>query len=74
MLEQEPWFLRGLGDDVEAWLDSTGIPDGVPYLLSPQWEYDVGLNSYFLRGDLAEALWNSNANRARALVGFFNFL
>ncbi|WP_393072271.1 site-specific integrase [Streptomyces sp. LN704] len=51
-----------------------GLPDGLPFLLSPRFEYDVALNSYFLRANLRVAPWNSNANRARALARFLNFL
>nr|BEK71434.1 site-specific integrase [Kitasatospora purpeofusca] len=73
-LDELPWFLRGVPDDYEVWLDEAAIPDGVPYLLSPLFEYDVDLNEYFLRADLVEAPLNSNANRARAMAGFFTFL
>ncbi|QTI90627.1 site-specific integrase [Streptomyces sp. AgN23] len=43
-------------------------------MLSPRWEYDVVLNSYFQRPQLVGAPWNSNANRARALAGFLTFV
>lgn len=66
--------VRDLPDDLAAWLDESGIPDGLPFLLSPRFEYDVVLNSYFHRVQLISAPRNSNANRARALAGFLNFL
>jgi hypothetical protein len=66
--------LRGLPDDLGVWLDEAGLPDGLPFLLSPRWEYDVALNSYFQRPQLVVAPWNSNANRARALAGFLTFV
>ncbi|MDX2853074.1 integrase [Streptomyces sp. PA03-3a] len=66
--------LRGLTGDLEVWLEETGLPDGLPFLLSPRWEYDVALNSYFHRVQLMGAPWNSNANRARALAGFLTFV
>lgn len=66
--------LRDLLDDSTAWLDEAGVPDGLPFLLSPRFEYDVVLNSYFHRVALIDAPPNSNANRARALAGFLNFL
>jgi hypothetical protein len=73
-LDELPWFLRNAPGDPELWLDEAGIPDGVPYLLSPRFEYDIELNAYWLRAELIEAPLNSNANRARALAGFFTFL
>jgi hypothetical protein len=66
--------LRDLPDELAGWLDEAGLPDGLPFLLSPRYEYDVVLNSYFHRVSLIDAPWNSNANRARALAGFLNFL
>jgi len=63
-----------VSDGVRSWLDEAGVPDGLPFLLSPRFEYDVALNSYFHRPALIGAPWNSNANRARALAGFLNFL
>jgi integrase len=68
-----PW-LRDLPEDLTPWLDEAGLPDGLPFLLSPRYEYDVVLNSYFHRVNLIDAPWNSNANRARALAAFLNFL
>ncbi len=69
-----PWFLQNAPRDPEPWLDEAGIPDGVPFLLSPRFEYDVELNAYWLRPELIEAPLNSNTNRARALASFFTFL
>src|SRR6266702_1134438 len=68
-----PW-LRDLPEDLTPWLDEAGLPDGLPFLLSPRYEYDVVLNSYFHRVSLIDAPWNSNANRARVLAAFLNFL
>lgn len=67
-------YLREAPGDLVTWLDRMGLPDGLPFLLSPRFEYDVALNSYFLRANLRVAPWNSNANRARALARFLNFL
>ncbi|WP_329160517.1 site-specific integrase [Streptomyces sp. NBC_01717] len=69
-----PYFLQGLPDDHESWLDQLGLPDGLPFLLSPRFEYDAVLNSYFFQANLLTAPWNSNANRARALARWLNFL
>lgn len=43
-----PPFGDIVPDDVTGFLDGMGIPDGTPFLLSPRFEYDVALNSYFL--------------------------
>jgi len=67
-------WLRGAAVEVVSWLDVAGIPDGLPFLLSPRFEYDAALNSYFRRPALIGAPVNSNASRARALAGFLNFL
>src|SRR6266545_447016 len=66
--------LEGLPDELMAWLDAAGLPDSLPFLLSPRFEYDAVLNSYFHRVDRIDAPQNSNANRARALAGFLTFL
>ena len=44
----------GTADDLDDWLDREDIPDGVPYLISPDLEYDIDLNRYFLRQALRE--------------------
>lgn len=72
--EDVPAWLRGTPEGVRAFLDEAGVPDGLPFLLSPRFEYDAELNSYFHRPVLLDAPWNSNANRARALAGFLTFL
>ncbi len=66
--------LDGLLDELTPWLDAAGLPDGLPFLLSPRFEYDAVLNSYFHRVGFIDAPWNSNANRARALASFLTFL
>ena len=66
-------FLDVQPGDLVSWLDEAGLPDGLPFLLLPRFEYDVELNSYFLQANLT-APWNTNANRARALARFFSFL
>jgi site-specific recombinase XerD len=58
----------------ESWLDDVGIPDGTPYLLSPGYEYDTGLNGYFHRVNLLEEPLNTLSNRALAVARFLNFL
>lgn len=45
----------GAADDLDDWLDREDIPDGVPYLVSPDVGYDIDPNRYFLRPALAGA-------------------
>ncbi len=49
----------GTADDLDDWLDREDIPDGVPYLISPDHEYDIDLNRYFLRLALMGASRNT---------------
>jgi hypothetical protein len=49
----------GVADDLDDWLDREDIPDGVPFLISPDLEYDVDLNRYFLRPALVGASPNT---------------
>jgi hypothetical protein len=39
----------GMADDLDDWLDREDIPDGVSYLISPDLEYDIGLNRKRIR-------------------------
>ncbi|MCX4459930.1 hypothetical protein OOK58_49855 [Streptomyces sp. NBC_01728] len=47
-----PSFLEVVPGDLVAWLDEEGLPDGLPFLFSPRFEYDVALNAYFLQANL----------------------
>jgi site-specific recombinase XerD len=64
----------GIGDDLDGWLDQEDIPDGVPYLISPGFEYDVVLNRYFLRPTLVGAPGNTQLAVARDIRRFLDFL
>jgi hypothetical protein len=64
----------GIGDDLDGWLDQEDIPDGVPYLISPGFEYDVVLNRYFLRPTLVGAPGNTQLAVAREIRRFLDFL
>lgn len=75
-----PWpaspqpFLRELPDDLDGWLDASVIPEGMPFLLSPSFEYDVVLNSFFHRPQMVAAPQNTRAGYARDIAKFLNFL
>jgi site-specific recombinase XerD len=64
--------LRSLnGDGVADWLDSHGIEDGVPFLISPDGRYDGDLNAYFL---LHPAPENTLAAIGYDLASFLTFV
>ena len=65
---------RGAADDLDGWLDREDIPDGVPYLISPDLEYDIDLNRYFLRPALVGAPRNTQLAAARDVRRFLDFL
>lgn len=69
-----PAYLGEGPEAMESWWDRAGVPDGLPFLLSPRFEYDVALNAYFLQANVMTAPQNTNANRARAIARFLNFL
>jgi site-specific recombinase XerD len=73
VIEAPRRFLVGLPGDLSPWLDEEDVPDGAPYLLSPTFEYDITLNSYFLSTTVGEPE-NTTANRVRALKRFLDFL
>jgi hypothetical protein len=45
-----------------------------PFLLSPKFDYDVDLNSFFLSGNMLGHAWNIQDGYARDLKAFLNFL
>ena len=49
-------------------------PARTPFLLSPNFDYDVALNSYFRSGDMLCLAWNTQDGYARDLKAFLNFL
>jgi len=64
----------GATNDLDDWLDREDIPDGVPYLISPDLEYDIDLNRYFLRSALVGASRNTQLAAARDIRRFLDFL
>ncbi len=53
-------------------LDEEALPDRLPFLLSPRFEYDVTPNACFLQAHVMAAPWNTNANRGRAIRTFLD--
>jgi Phage integrase, N-terminal SAM-like domain len=64
----------GMANDLDDWLDYEDIPDGVPYLISPDLEYDIDLNRYSLRPALVGASRNTQLAAARDVRRFLDFL
>ncbi|OBI78313.1 hypothetical protein A5664_18025 [Mycolicibacterium fortuitum] len=67
--EFEAW-LNGWQD----WLDHAEVAVGTPYLLSPAFEYDTELNSFFRSSVMLHRPENSLAAYARDMAAFFTFL
>jgi Phage integrase, N-terminal SAM-like domain len=61
-------------DDLDDWLNREDIPDGVPFLISPDLGYDVDLNRYFLRPALVGSSRNTQLAAARDVRRFLDFL
>jgi hypothetical protein len=62
------------GDDLDAWLDERDVAEGTPFLISPDLEYDIGLNRYFLAPVMAGAAPNTRLAAAGDLCRFLRFL
>ena len=56
------------------WRRWAGIPARTPFLLSPRFDYDVALNSFFLSQDMLGSAWNTQDGYARDVKSFLNFL
>ncbi|MFI2562277.1 site-specific integrase [Nocardia farcinica] len=65
-----PLISEGWGE----WLSAAAIPPKTPFLLSPRFDYDVMLNSFFLSGDMLADAYNTQVGYARDLKAFLNFL
>lgn len=47
------------GEDWSGWLRKEGVLAGSPFLLSPEFEYDVGLNRFFLSHEMQGRAWET---------------
>lgn len=61
-------------EDWEDWFEQSGIVEGTPYLLAPDFDYDVELNSFFSSGHMHGRPQNTLNAYARDMAGFFTFL
>ncbi len=64
----------GAADDLDTWLDERDVPEGTPFLISPELEYDIDLNRYFLAPVMAAAAQNTRLAAAGDLCRFLRFL
>lgn len=63
-----------LPNDWLRWRADQGIPVGTPYLIAPNFEYDVQLNAFFYSVDMLGARLSTRIGYARDLKGFLDFL
>jgi site-specific recombinase XerD len=67
-------FAVEVPGDWAGWLRQEDIPPGTPFLLSPSFEYDVTLNSFFLRAQMVGAPRRTQEAYARDIAAFLTFL
>ena len=72
-MPQSRWLVRFAKDYGKGWLRREGIAEGTPFLLSPLFDYDVELNSYFAQ-QLAGNPRTTQEACARDLAAFLTFL
>ena len=58
----------------QEWVDREDIVEGTPYLLSPEFEYDVELNAFFRSSLMEGRPQNTLEAYVRDMAGFFTFL
>ncbi|MGK5738897.1 hypothetical protein [Micromonospora sp. URMC 103] len=69
-----PPTLALMEEDLEAWLVDIDIPVGTPFLISPLFEYDVTLNSFFYSAYMVGNSRTTQLGYARDLAAFLTFL
>lgn len=67
-------FVNDLPTDWLRWLVEANLIPGTPFLLSPAFEYDVDLNSYFQQPVMAGAATATQVGYARDIAAFLSFL
>jgi site-specific recombinase XerD len=61
-------------DDWARWLDRADIPVGTPFLISPEFEYDVALNAFFCCPSMVGSARTTQTGYAQDLGKFLTFL
>lgn len=67
-------FVADPPDDWADWLRRADIMPGTPYLVSPSFDYDVVLNSFFHSVGMVASSANTQRGYARDLAAFLTFL
>lgn len=71
---EKPSFAGAWAEGWEEWLGREGIWPGTPFLMSPAFEYDVTLNSFFVDAQMAASSPRTREGYARDLAAFLTFL
>lgn len=58
----------------ESWVAAVGLVEGTPFLLDPDFRFDIQLNGFFRSAGMVSASWNTQAAYARDLATFLTFL
>jgi site-specific recombinase XerD len=69
-----PELGEGWLEGWDAWLRRDGLQAGTPFLIAPDFEYDVALNDFFADVPMACRARRTQAGYARDLTAFLNFL
>ena len=67
-------FPTGFRDDWAWWRDQADIPVGTPFLISPEFEYDVALNAFFCCASMVGSARTTQGGYAQDLAKFLTFL
>jgi len=71
---QSVQFAASLPKDWPTWLSAVDVAVGTPFLISPEFGYDVELNAFFRSPAMVVAARNTQIGYARDLKGFLSFL
>ena len=66
--------LAALSTDLAGWIDQANVPDGAPFLVAPDFSYDLALNAWFVSTEMRLAAANTRNGYARDLSAFLTFL
>lgn len=67
-------FVAGLPGEWERWLAEDDTPARTPFLISPDFRYDIELNGFFRSAVMIGSAWNTQAGYARDVAAFLTFL
>lgn len=71
----DPLSLLGpIPEDWERWLAADGTPAGTPFLLDPDFGYDVAVNDFFRSAEMLTSALSTQSGYARDLAAFLTFV